>query len=414
MSETQNLKNSKCPLCQKQLASHEYLAAIKELEKKVQESYDEKNNHLVKEYEKQIAELKEHQELLFKNQKENHENEIKRLEEDISESYKKQLEMMEKNYETMATQGQKQFTNLQKQLESNHKKDLDEKEKQFIQLRKEQSGFKKSVIEATKAEFDIKSDQLYQEIRERDIQLNRFKDEVDGLKKQLTQNQSELKGEAGELNLRDILTEAFPMDHFRRQKRGTSSGDLIQRIRTRIGILDVPIVYDNKAANQVTKKDIAKCKEYKKIHGTNYVLIVSQNLPKTSVPNGLFGERDGVILVHPKIVTEVAKQIRTAIIDISKLSTSKQDQNGKETRLYQYIISQEFSMHLESIAKIQEIFYNMQNKEEKDHQVLWKSRRELYDQLVRAYNDLSSGIESITQTDFSDLTQKIKSTVGEK
>ena len=101
----------------------------------------------------------QHEELLT-SQKQSHETEINRLESDISETYKKQLDFMEKNYDSMTKQSQKQFEDLKKQLETGHKKDIIEKEKQIKLIKKEQDSFRKSVIDATKIEFDLKSGQL--------------------------------------------------------------------------------------------------------------------------------------------------------------------------------------------------------------------------------------------------------------
>jgi len=204
------------------------------------------------------------------------------------------------------------------------------------------------------------------------------------------------------------LNEAFPNDHFRRQKRGTSSGDVMHQIRENGKSLDIPIVYDNKAAKTVTKNDIEKAKKYQKIHGTNYVIIVSANLPKTSVPNGLYGTRDGILLVHPSIVTEVTKQIRTAIIEISRLRLSSKDQESKQTQLYEYLTSSEFSRIMEDISAAYEALYKLQTKEEKDHQTLWKSRLHEIDRLVKLSNDYSSGIESITQTSLDEIQVEAK------
>jgi hypothetical protein len=391
-----NLKESKCPLCRQDLASDEYDAALGELQNKVEESYKVQQETFEEQHNSKLEQLHAQHEELLESQKKSHEAEITRLETDVSETYKKQLLFMETNYESMTKQSQKQFVDLQKQLESGHKKDLIEKEKQIKLIKKEQDSFKKSVINATKAEFDLKSGQLNEELREREIQISRFKDEVDGLKKQLTQSQAELKGEAGELDLFVTLTDAFPQDNFRRQKRGISSGDLIQRIRTGSSVLDTPIVYDNKNANTVTKADVTKAKKYQKMHGTTYVLIVGNNLPKTSVPNGLLGEKDGIILVHPSIVVEVTKRIREGMIEISKLSLGKEDRQEKQDKLYSYIMSQEFSLVLKSLSDLNEKLFNLQSKEERDHQTLWKNRKSLQEDLLKAYNELSSGIESIT------------------
>ncbi|MGY5148882.1 MAG: DUF2130 domain-containing protein [Candidatus Nitrosopumilus sp. bin_68KS] len=391
-----NLKESKCPLCRQDLASEEYDAALVELQNKVEESYKLQQETFENQHNSKLEQLHAQHEELLESQKKSHEAEISRLESDISDTYKKQLTFMEKNYESMTKQSQKQFADLQKQLESGHKKDLVEKEKQIKLIKKEQDTFRKSVINATKAEFDLKSGYLHEELREREIQISRFKDEVDGLKKQLTQSQAELKGEAGELDLFVTLTDAFPQDNFRRQKRGISSGDLIQRIRSGSSVLDTPIVYDNKNANTITKADVTKAKKYQKMHGTSYVLIVGNNLPKTSVPNGLLGEKDGIILVHPSIVVEVSKRIRDGMIEISKLSLGKEDRQEKQDKLYSYIMSQEFALILKTLSDLNEKLFHLQSKEEKDHQTLWKNRKSLQEELLKAYNELSSGIESIT------------------
>lgn len=398
----------KCPLCSKTLANQEYESAIKQLEQKLQQNFDEKNSDQTQQFELEIKKLKENYESTIKENTKIHQAHQEQLQKDIENSYKTQTELMQKNYDSILKQNEKQFSEIEKQLKAVHQKEIAEKGKEITALRKEQEKFKKSAIEQAGAVFAQKERELYQTIQERDVQLNRFSGEVESLKKQLQQSQSELKGEVGELDLYLSLTEAFASDLFRRQKRGQSSGDIIQQIRVGGKSLDTLIIYDNKAANTVTKKDIEKAKRYQKIHGTNYVIIVSANLPKTTVPNGLYGNREGILLVHPSIVTEVAKQIRSGIIDVSKLSMGKEDQKSKQAKLYQYVMSSEFSMIIEDISSINEKLYSLQTKEEKDHSTLWKTRRDLYDQLVKSYNGFSSGIESITQTDLEGIPTGIR------
>ncbi|MCH7560820.1 MAG: hypothetical protein IIC67_05540, partial [Thaumarchaeota archaeon] len=175
-----DLKESKCPLCRKELASDEYDAALGELKNKVEESYKLQQETFEQEHNSKLEQLHAQHKELLKTQKQTHEVEITRMESDISDTYKKQLEFMENNYDSMTKQSQKQFTDLKKQLELDHKKDLLEKEKQVKLLKKEQGSFKKSVIDATRAEFDLKSGQLNQQLREREIQISRFEEEVDG------------------------------------------------------------------------------------------------------------------------------------------------------------------------------------------------------------------------------------------
>ena len=403
-----DISEFKCPLCSKTLANQEYQTAINQLEEKLQENFDEKNSNQKNKFELDIKALKEDYEKTIQESHKTHQSQLEQMQQDIENSYKTQTELMQKNYDTILKQNEKQFTDIEKQMKIVHKKEIIEKGKEIALLQKEQTRFKKAALEQASATFAQKEREMYQTIQERDVQLSRFAGEVESLKKQLQQSQSELKGEAGELDLYASLTDAFSNDMFRRQKRGQSSGDVIQQIRIGGKFLDTPIVYDNKAANTVTKKDIEKAKKYQKIHGTNYVIIVSANLPKTSVPNGLYGTREGILLVHPSIVTEVAKQIRSGIIEVSKLSMSKEDQKSKQAKLYQFVMSSEFSMTIEDIAGVNEKLYFLQTKEEKDHNTLWKTRRDLYDQLVKTYNDVTSGIESITQTDLEEISTEVR------
>jgi hypothetical protein len=415
MESLEKLSSQKCPLCSKSLASGEYSQAISQLEQKLEKNFEQKNESQKESYELKLEKIKDQHDDELSESHQSHKEQLAKMRGDVKESYQLQFEEVQKNYDTLTKQSQKiseqnekQFEDLEKKLQLSHKKELDEKSKEVTRLEQQQKTYKKEVNQKAAASFEAKGKELEQKLSEKDIQLSRFTNEVESLKKQLTQSQSELKGEAGELDLFARLTAAFPNDHFRRQKRGTSSGDVMHQIRENGKSLDIPIVYDNKAAKTVTKNDIEKAKKYQKIHGTNYVIIVSANLPKTSVPNGWYGTRDGIILVHPSIVIEVTKQIRTAIIEISRLRLSTDDQASKQAQLYQYLTSSEFLRIMEDISAAHETLYKLQTKEEKDHQTLWKSRNHEVDKLVKLANDYGSGIESIIQTSLDEIKVEVK------
>ncbi len=441
-----DLKDTRCPLCNKPLASDEYVKARSQLEVEVKQRYEQDGKKRAEKYEEQIRKLEEQHKKEEKSNQVIHDEEVEKLKKSLESMHDKQIADMEKNYEKITKQNQKQFEELGRQQKQNydtmiqvekkrlktyerevksaHKKDLEEKARQIRDMKKEQAdlkregqerlkkelgeknreiqqmkknqiSFKKEIQSSVRNEFSERVFKLEDDLRQKETQIERANKDLEELK--IAKTQPELKGEVGEQDLYATLTHTFTDDLFKRQKRGTSSGDLIQQIRTTTGFLDTLIVYDNKSAATVTKKDIEKAKKYKKIHGTNYVLIVARNLPKKSVPNGLLGNQDGVLLVNHSIVTEVARQIRTGIIEISKLTKSKEDQDAKQSKLYEYINSSEFSMILESFHRVNEDLFTLQSKEERDHETLWKTRKSLQDQLRRASNDLSSGIESITQ-----------------
>jgi hypothetical protein len=394
---TSNLENFKCPLCGKPLESDEYQSAIKKLEGQVAERYNEKNQQSKQEFEREIKKLTEAHQAEVKNLKNSYEEQQRAFRKELQNSNKKQLAGFKKSYDELARKNQKAFGSLKKTLEDEHKKELRKKDQQLTEMRKEQSRLRKLAYEEAKDEDSAEIRKLKGDIGERDIQIRRFTGEVEELKRQLSESQAELKGEAGEIDLYSTLVQAFPEDNIRRQKRGEVSGDLVQHIRTLSKTLATPIVYDNKQAERVTKKDIEKAKNYKKVHSTEYVIIVSSNLPKKDIKNGLCGEKDGILLAHPSIVIDFSRQIRKAIIEISKQSESEKDRETKESKLYDYVKSQDFGNTIEKIYGIHQKMTELQNREEKAHERLWKERKELQSQINQTYMKISSGIETIIQ-----------------
>jgi hypothetical protein len=285
------------------------------------------------------------------------------------------------------------------------KNEIDQREAQISKLKKEAEEAQLEASRRMRAELENRESVLKGDINVRDLQIERLKQQLEEMKKQLTQSQAELKGEVGEIELFSILTQAFGEDEFRRETRGTAEGDIVQIIRTSTGKIDMPIVYDNKKAATVTMNDIRKAVRYKETHGTNYVLIVSTSLPKY-IENGLFGEREGVLLVHRSVVVELARQIRKASIEISRLTKSTKDREVKEARLYTYISGQDFTRSLEGLYNINTKLTDVQNKEEKDHETLWKSRKSLQEELRKSYLEIASGVDSILQEQTAEQMQK--------
>ncbi len=237
---------------------------------------------------------------------------------------------------------------------------------------------------------------LRDELRMRDMQIERLQLKTEELTTQLKRTQSELKGEIGEINLFEILTKAFTNDRFIRQSRGISSADIVQQLRKNNGILiDSKIIFDNKNVVGIRSQDIEKMKKYMDEHKTDQAIIVSRVLPKTDVKNGYFGQKDGVLLVHPDIVVEIVGLIRRALIKISNLNADFKNQDLIQGKLFGYIRSSEFTNQVQKIYDLHKELYSIQDKEERAHNILWKDRKQLYETLKRIYLSISSSVESV-------------------
>jgi hypothetical protein len=248
------------------------------------------------------------------------------------------------------------------------------------------------------------------------------------LKEQMSKTQPVLKREVGEQKLLEDLREtfpedqlsrqtsginegalyieliqAFPDDFFRRLKRGSYGIDVIQRIRTTTGIIDTPIIYYNKETDTITEQDIVKAVSDKKVRATDYVIITSSNLPKQEVGNGLYGEKDGILLVHPSILVAVAKTIREGIIRIDRESKSKEDGEFEQAKL-NYIKGQDLNRLFSALSELHTHMFEFQSLDETYHRISWDARRLMRKKLAKISTNIANSCKEFMQkTDAEDF-----------
>lgn len=322
---------------------------------------------------------------------EEYQNVKQQLKKQLEEERKKEIEEISKEHETEKRSIQNRFT-----------QEISIKENQIKELQRQAEDTETEAKARADASSRAEINELQRGVNERDIQLRRLGKEIEELKKQASRTQPELKGQAGEENLLAILRNEFRQDLFMTQTRGTSGADITQQIRsTSDELLKITIGYDNKEANDVNKSDIEKAKRDRDEQGIDYMIIVSRSFPKKDVKNGYLGNVDGVHLVHPDILIDLVRTIRTMIVKMSKISESMQDQEDKQKELYKYVTSEKFCRSFEKILEVHTKLSDLQSKEEKSHKSLWSNRKQLGDDLIDTYYNMSSEIERITQTPHS-------------
>jgi hypothetical protein len=380
-----------CPYCGKQVSREEYKHAMEEFKLKAAQEYIDESEKQRKYYEERIEEQKKIVQEKTSELTKSHKEELKVVKQELQMSYHEQLGQTKKTYDEINAQRQKEFRELIEKESSRYEEELYEKDRQYQEIKDNLEQYKVQAVNEARSLVE-------NEMLEKNTQIHRLGERVDSLSKELSKTQSELSGEVGELNLLKKLEKAFPEDTFRRQTRGNSSGDIIHYIKSDTGALLDPIVYDNKESASVTKHDIEKAKRYRETHGTDYVIIVSKNLPK-DISEAFGGEKEGILIVHPGTVVLVAKEIRKGLIGIAKESSSKKYQLTKQAKLYDYIRGKDFARNLVSISQNENRLSDLQDKEIRSHKTLWKNREEIFGNLTEAYTNISSMVDAIIQQD---------------
>ena len=419
MNNSQYDSEQQCPFCNRAITIEEYNLALNKLEKQIEERYRTEEQKNKEEFDKKLDEIAKKHENDKKEQQEFYKNQIDTLRTDL-EKDKKQLEIKlkqhyadmlkqakkqsddvgnssKKQYEEMIKQIKKQHKDAELQFNKSMKTLMKEKDAEIKELGKIKEKTQKIAYEKAKSDYDVKLLEKEKEIRQKDIQIERANAQAEELQNKLSQTQSELKGEAGELNLLEQLQSAFPNDKFNRQTRGVSTADIYQTIVLNDKKLDIQIAFDNKENTKVKSTDIGKAKKYAENSNVKYVIIVSTDIPKTYAPNGIYGLKEGIIIVNPRILIEVVTRCRDNIIEISRIKKGGKDRDAKEAKLFDYMISSEFSNLIKTVYETNEKMRKLQDQEIRLHQKLWKDRSKLRNELIRAYMDIESSVESITQ-----------------
>ena len=387
----------KCPLCGGQISSEKYNEALDKLSSKAEKQYEQRLEYERSQNTKQIKELKEEQDKQVSRLREFYIEQNKTLRNEITAANNRQLGELKQSYESIIKKQKEQVELSNKETENSLRQIIESQKKDLNQSLELQKQSKELGLREGKTMANNDIQELKNELLQKNVQLLRLNQDLEKLKNQTNRTQSELKGEAGEINLYSLLETEFKDDIFERQKRGMSSGDIIQRIRTNSGILDSPIVFDNKESQNITKADIEKAKKYKAIHRTNYVIIVSKNLPKKECGDGIIGEKEGILLLHPSIVLELTRQIRKFLVDLGREKMSKQDRQNKEERMFKFITSQDVARKLNTLHEVYNKMNDLQVKEQRDHQNLWKTKSTLIENLLDIYTEITGGIDSIVE-----------------
>jgi hypothetical protein len=269
------------------------------------------------------------------------------------------------------------------EMENKHRKELACKNKE-IEIAKLQNA----IAEEEKIEQAINDNEAKYKQKENEHELQRLRieqenrsllNQVEKLQKTLENVPPELRGTASEIFLLDELHETFPTDDLVPKKVGVEMAHVVQTILMENGEkITPPIVWDRKTGDKVSKVDIDKAKRYKTIHHTDFcVIVTTRGITKNDSNNSLIGKREGILLVHPSIVVEIARLLRSFIIKMAKQKRSNNAKTSKQVKLYDHLTSEVYAITIETRKDKKLKLDELQRLEEEYHKKTWKARKKL-------------------------------------
>ena len=355
----------RCPTCGHIMGEEEYRGACNQLNKKVQEMYSQRQEE---------QEKRHRQEMQAQEQRHRQEFETAVKQEaqfQIDIALKQQEELNNEKYEEELKRKNEELNNVKSQTNSY----IDEKVGEAVMNMEEKHRQKET-------EYNLHINRI-QKVCNELVEKNQKMEKI------LQNVPAEFRGTCSEIMLFEDLKNAFPQDHLVPKIVGVEMPDVIQTVVTNNGErISTRILWDKKTGENIIPKDIEKAKRYKEKYDTDYCIIVTANGIASKASKNyrtvLIGKREGVMLVHPKIVVGVAELIRNFIIENTRLINNHKGRTSKQISLYDYITgSARFRKIQEKMEKKLRLD-ELQRKEEAYIKKTWTERR----QLIQAWFEL--------------------------
>lgn len=210
--------------------------------------------------------------------------------------------------------------------------------------------------------------------------------------RELQKKTAEELGEGAEVQLFEELTAKFPEDRLTRVQKGAAGADIIHEVMNN-GKLCGKIIYDAKNRNAWRSEYVSKLRKDQVAGEADHAVLSTLAFPKNCRQVHI---EDSVIIANPARVAIIAEILRLQIIRSSKLRQSNEDKAEKTAAVYEFITSELCGQLLDQVEARSNDLLDLDVKEKKAHDSIWKRRGELVRGVQKANADLVAQLDHLT------------------
>ena len=344
-----------------------------------------------KERKKSELEIKDMQEQILKAEKESAEAKKKEL---IFIKKQRELEDKEKNFDLeMEKKMLKESEILEKRLKERQKEEnkiLEEKlkkksEEELIEKLEKSEQNQEKIRKKEQEEFRKKEAELLK-------QQEQMKRALDEAKRKSEQGSQQIQWDIQEEDLKNAISQAFPIDNIEDVPTWVKWADLIQTVKNNLWQPAWIIVWESKNTKTWIDSWIMKLKDDKlKVWG-NIAILVTNTLPK-GISN--FWMLDDVMVCKSEFAIAVSSMLREKLIAISKTEKSLEWKDIKMEMLYKYLSSEEFSWKISMMVDVFAQLKTWIDSERRAMEKNWKKREKDLERATYAITWMYGELESL-------------------
>ncbi|MEI6266616.1 MAG: DUF2130 domain-containing protein [bacterium] len=315
------------------------------------------------------------------------------LKKELADETQKELELEKRSFQEQMNEKDEKLRKAQeKELELRKQKITLEEDKQSFELEKmRQLDEERQKIQeeaGRKAE-----EQQHKKIAELEMKLSNVSRAKDDLARKLEQGSMQTQGEVQELELEQVLTDAFPFDAIAPVPKGVNGADVVQLVQNKAGALCGKIAWESKQTKSWSAGWVDKLKEDMRAIKADIGVIVTAAMPGDA--HG-FVQIEKIWVCELKYAIALATVLRKGLVDVYREKALAVNKNDKMDYLYTYLTGNEFKQRVEAIVEAFGAMESGIRKERNAFEKIWCEREKQLSRVltntVGMYGDIGGHI----------------------
>lgn len=270
------------------------------------------------------------------------------------------------------------------------KREMEEREKNMtLEMERKMDEQRKQIAEIAQK---TAQEEMQKKILEKDTQMEQMRKTIEELKRKSEQGSMQVQGDAQEINLKNILHNAFPIDTITDVPTGIRGGDVVQTVRNSFGQESGIILWESKSTQKWSNDWIPKLKDDRGRVKADVCILVSQTLPE-----GIehFGMIEGIWVCGFSYALPLVSTLRHHLSELKKAQQSLVGKGEKMEFLYQYLTGSEFRGRIENIVSAFASMKTDLESERRSMERIWKKREKEIERVVLSTSGLYGDIQGI-------------------
>ena len=235
---------------------------------------------------------------------------------------------------------------------------------------------------------------------EKDKQLEEMRAQIEELRRKGDRAPQQLVGEILELDLFEILSQAFPADQFERTRKGQGGADVLQTVRTPSGIVCGRILWETKRTKAWNPAWLAKLREDQRASKADIAALVSETLPEQIRH---FDQVESIWVSSIELGTAMAAALRQGLMETARARAAAEGADAKKDLTYNYLTGSEFKQRVRGVLEPLVALQQGLLTEKASTQRQWSLREKQLEKLMRSISGMYGDLQGIVGTSLPTL-----------